>query len=192
MGVSEGNRFFIGLAIPEAVKQELRTQQECLQRISPEIFKMTELSNLHLTLYFCGNTDEETMVRIGNGLGEMDLMQLELQIDGLKRLPSNDVPKILSAGVSSRGRELAAMQQRVHDLCFALAENKEMRPFAPHITFARLAHGVPPSAKPVKRAIAGLPDLSATRWNVDEIGIYSSELTKQGPNYEVVRTIPLS
>jgi len=190
--VNDGNRFFIGLAIPETVKQELRTQQECLQRISPDIYKMSELNNLHLTLYFCGSTDEETMVRIGNGLAEMNLMRLEMYIDGIKRLPSEDVPKILAAAVRSDARELAAMQQRVHDLCFALAENKEMRPFAPHITFARLAHGVPPSAKPVKRAIAGLPDLPAVRWGVDELGIYSSELTKQGPKYEVVRTITLS
>lgn len=192
MGVNDGNRFFIGLAIPETVKQELRTQQKCLQRISPDIYKMSEINNLHLTLYFCGSTDEETMVRIGNGLTEMKLSRLEMFIGGLKRLPSEDVPKILSASVRSDGRELAAMQQRVHDLCFALAENKEMRPFAPHITFARLAHGVPPSAKPVKRAIAGLPDLPAVRWGVDEIGVYSSELTKQGPKYEVVRTISLS
>ncbi len=100
---------------------------------------MTELNSLHLTLYFCGNTDEETMVRIGNGLAEMKLSRLEMFIGGLKKLPSDDVPKILAAAVRSDARELAAMQQRVHDLCFALAENKEMRPFAPHITFARFA-----------------------------------------------------
>lgn len=182
------SRFFLAIELSEEARAELMRVQRVLAKICDGVYKMVTVEQLHLTLYFCGETDEETMNRIGDGIEAWGASGFDVSLAGLKLLPQDDIPRVLGAGVKSAGRELLAFQQRVHDVCFSLAEYKEVRPFAPHVTFARLDRGVPANAKVVKRSVAGVRDeVGSVKWRVREVVVISSE----GAEYEVVRRIGL-
>lgn len=185
--VKAGKRFFVAVELNEdAVGEILRVQKE-LAKLSDGVYRLSAKESLHLTLYFCGETDEDALVRIGDALEAIGTGAFEVRFDGLKLLPEVDVPRVLGVSVASGGRELKAFQQRVHDICFGLADFKEIRPFAPHVTIARLGKDVPANAKVVKRSIAGLGKIDPVRWQVGEVVIFSSEAGK----YEVVRRVLL-
>ncbi|ARU42581.1 2'-5' RNA ligase [Armatimonadetes bacterium Uphvl-Ar1] len=180
-------RFFVGIELGELAKGEVLRVQGELGKRAGDVYHLVEEEKLHLTLYFCGDTDEAAMVAIGDRIGGMDLSGFDVRLDGLKRLPADDVPKVLAIGVRSAGRELAKLQQRVHDVCFGLSAVQEIRPYTPHVTFARLSRGVPSNAKIVKRSLAALGEITSVEWSVSEVVVWASEEGR----YEVVRRIGL-
>ncbi len=68
----------------------------------------------------------------------------------------------------------------------AVGELPEDRPFAGHLTLARVARG----ARVDLRALAGQP--VEGRWPVTEICLVESHLSPRGARYEVVRRFPLA
>ena len=66
-----------------------------------------------------------------------------------------------------------------------VGEPPEDRPFAGHLTLARVARG----ARVDLRALAGQP--VAGRWPVTEVCLVESHLSPKGARYEVVRRFPL-
>lgn len=185
------NRYFLAIEpSPEAVAEIQRIQTH-LEGSSQGVYRPTARETLHVTLYFCGDTDPSDMERIGDSLAGLGSAGFDLALDGIKLLPQPDVPRVVAAGVSSAGRELAAFQQRVHDVCFPVATHKEVRPFAPHITLARLGKDVPARAKVVKRALAGLGELRPVVWRAAELVVFSSAPGPAGPEYAAVRRIAL-
>ncbi|MFM9872719.1 MAG: RNA 2',3'-cyclic phosphodiesterase [Fimbriimonadaceae bacterium] len=185
--VKQGKRIFLAIELSDEARKEILRVQKELGKLSDGVYKPSAKESLHLTLYFCGETEEETIVRIGDALEGMSADAFDVRLGGLKLLPQDDVPRVLGVSVESGGRELKAFQQRIHDICFALAEFKEVRPFVPHVTFARLARDVPAGAKVVKRAIAGLGKIEPVRWRISEVVIFSNEDGK----HEVVRRVLL-
>lgn len=185
------NRYFVALELsPEAVV-ELQRIQGALEKASQGVYRPSTVESLHMTLYFCGDTAMGDMERIGDSLDALDAKGFEVALSGVKLLPQPDVPRIVAAGLSSDGRELAALQQRIHDVCFAVAAHKEVRPFAPHITLARLGKDVPARAKVVKRAIAGLGELKPVAWRLSELIIYSSQPGPHGQLHAAIRKVEL-
>ena len=181
------SRFFLAIELSDEAKAELVKVQRVLKKACDGVYKMSEPEDMHLTLYFCGATDEETMTRICDAIAGMGASGFEVGLTGLKILPQDDIPKVLGSGVRSSGRELQAFQQRIHDICFAVADHKEVRPFVPHVTFARLDRKVPSNAKVVKRSVAAVQEFKSVRWRVGEVVVFSSE----GGEYEIVRRIRL-
>lgn len=180
-------RFFVGIELGDEARGEVIRVQELLGNRAGDVYQLVEEAKLHLTLYFCGETDDEAMGAIGDRLAGMELRGFTVRLDGLKKLPADDVPKVLGVGVRSRGRELAGLQQRVHDVCFGLSAVQEIRPYTPHVTFARLGRGVPSNAKIVKRSLAAMGEIEVVEWEVGELVFWASE---EGV-YEVVRRIEL-
>ncbi len=66
-----------------------------------------------------------------------------------------------------------------------VGEPPEDRPFAGHLTLARVARG----SKVDLRALAGQP--VAGRWRVAEVCLMESHLSPKGARYETVARVPL-
>jgi len=177
----------VAIELTDEARKEIVRVQKVLGKLSDGVYKLSSAESLHLTLYFCGEMEEESATKIGDALEALSVEEFDVRLGGLKLLPQDDVPRVLGVSVESSGRELKAFQQRIHDVCFALAEFKEVRPFVPHVTFARLAKDVPASAKVVKRSVANLGKIEPIRWRLGEVVLFSSEAGR----HEVVRRIQL-
>lgn len=181
-------RAFLALDLSPAAVKAITRLQESTERAHSGLYRWTEADNLHLTLYFLGNLEEDQLDQIKRAA--FAFPAFELSLGKILTLPEPTVPKILAVGLIGELPQLKKLQQQIHDRVFSLAENKETRPFVPHITFGRLKKGVPPSAKAVKRLVGSLSPLPALPWKVESIRLVASHLSKEGPTYETLVTYP--
>jgi 2'-5' RNA ligase len=188
---NEPVRAFLAIRLSPASVEPLIAAQKHLERAAPEIYKWSSLDAIHLTLYFLGETEQPTLESLRTRLQLLEFPQFELGWGGLVTLPSPDVPKILAVGACGNVDALRALQRKVHDICYPVAENKETRAYFPHATIGRLKRGIPPSAKVVKRALSGFAVLNGPLETVTGFELIQSYLSPEGSSYETLATFPL-
>ena len=111
---------------------------------------LVKRERLHLTLHFLGDVQAERLPALVRALSfafepfELDLGHGEVWPVGVAVLRPASVPPALSMLHAALRRELAALELPVED-----------RPYRPHVTLARRAHGArPPAREPALRWVA--------------------------------------
>lgn len=182
-------RLFVSIQLSPESAQALQAAQRTLEERAPGVYRWTDLTTLHLTLYFLGEMPDANDVT--DRLNMIKMPSFHLGWGGLVKLPSPDVPKILAAGVLGDVDQLRSLQRQVQDLMYPIAENKETRAYFPHATIGRLKREVPPSAKIVKRALADFTLPDGQLETVSSFELMSSELTSEGAKHTVVEQFQL-
>ncbi|OLN32830.1 RNA 2',3'-cyclic phosphodiesterase [Desulfosporosinus metallidurans] len=130
-------RLFIGIELPDAIKQTLLEFQSELRHHGVDgLWKSEE--NFHITLEFLGELDHNALPIITETLskGVRKHSRFMLSIGGLGAFPSFKRPHTLWTGVGGSLSELDQLRDEIHT---ELAKNGfilEDRKFKPHITLA--------------------------------------------------------
>lgn len=170
-------RTFISIDMPENILEEIKKIQDSL----PEFYgKFTEPENLHLTLKFLGEIDEEKVEAIKEKLKEIKLNKFETEIkhfgffDNVKR-GKRYGPVWLYLN------NCEGLQKEVDEKLSSLFE-KEKR-FMSHLTIARVK-----KIDDKKYFLDELKkiEIPKTKFVVDKFRLKMSTLTKQGPVYETL------
>jgi 2'-5' RNA ligase len=93
-------------------------------------------------------------------------------------------------GIGVGGGELTRLQANVETNLTKLGFSRENRRFEPHLTLGRV-RGSTPQDKELARLLALHKDFPAGELKVTEVVVLSSELTPEGPQYDVVGRAPL-
>jgi RNA 2',3'-cyclic 3'-phosphodiesterase len=131
-------RIFIGIGFEE--KQRLRELVSSLRSaMTNESVKWTDPDNIHITLAFLGNTDENSLPVLADYLRENceSSGQFELLLKGLGLFKNIRDPKILWTGIE-QSAELKQLHVRVQDAVLKAGLKTEDRPFSPHVTLGRI------------------------------------------------------
>jgi 2'-5' RNA ligase len=149
---------------------------------------------MHVTLAFLGWTPDGQLDAVGEaaraaatGHGPFDL-----SFTGLGRFPASGRPRVVWLGVGEGAEPLAGLARAVTAELRARALNFDERPFAPHLTLARVREEASgPEARTVAAAVDAIavPDL---RTRVERIAVVESVLSPKGPSYTTRLEIPLS
>ena len=156
-----------------------------------ENIKWTEISNIHITLVFLGDTHENRVKEIDNLLAEIcsGIRSFNLELSGAGVFRSMNDPRVLWAGIS-RSTELDVLHKKVTSGLKETGTLMEERPYSPHLTLGR-----------IKRInnIEVLSDIIGKYRNkeiqkniVTEITFYESILRPEGPIYKPVGVYKLS
>jgi 2'-5' RNA ligase len=137
-------RTFIELAMPDAAREYIRQRQDHVCRLlvgqgAADCFRWTQISSVHLTLRFLGDTTEDQQRRLAHGLADMatDWPAIPLSIGGLGGFPSVRKPRVLWLGIGGDLDGLHRLQAAVERLAQACGFEPEDRPYSPHLTIAR-------------------------------------------------------
>jgi 2'-5' RNA ligase len=87
---------------------------------------------------------------------------------------------VLWAGVASGRDELLAAEREISARLARLGIPKEVRPYSPHLTLARVRE---PAGLRSARLLDGLTDQSLGTVRVDAITLFHSKLSPKGPTY---------
>jgi 2'-5' RNA ligase len=183
-------RTFIAVSIPEDVRTRALAAAKQLAAVAPDV-KWVEPQSLHWTLQFLGNVDQREIGEICAAVAEAALEHepFDLEICGAGAFPSPDRPRTLWLGVGQGADQMIALQGSIERSLEPLGFRGEARRYTPHLTIGRPGRGAPP--RELAAELIALADFQAGTMLVDEVVVYSSELTREGPLYEPLGFAPL-
>jgi 2'-5' RNA ligase len=179
-------RCFIAIKIP--LFESLRPVLKALGRMGGPV-KAVDAENLHVTLKFLGNTAADLVPQIvsllqqaASGVGTPCVFDVR----ALGAFPHAERPQVIWAGLE--GIELLStlagdLETGLEPLGFA----REGRPFAPHLTLARIK-ARPPQA--LHDLLARHRETAFGRVEIRDVELMQSEPGSEGVRYTVLATTP--
>lgn len=128
-------RLFFSLKFSSVQQQQLLPYQQQALSACPGA-KAVDSDNLHLTLFFLGQTDSEQQQRLISAAQLINTPHFSLTLDTLSCFAK---PKILYLAPSAIPAELTTLQQQVAALCMAEGFSDIHDNYRPHISLARHA-----------------------------------------------------
>lgn len=183
-------RTFVAVPIPDDLrKRAVRVAGE-LATIAPGV-KWVEPNSLHWTLQFLGPVEQRETSEICAAVAEgvLEIAPFDLQMRGAGAFPTPDRPRTLWLGVGEGREEMIALQAEIEKSLEPLGFRGEARRYQPHLTIGRPGRGEQP--RELAAHLAALADFDGGTMLVDEVVVYSSELTREGPVYEPLGFAPL-
>jgi len=184
-------RLFVAVDIPGEVRellsrvlQELRGEMEGARWVKPE--------NLHLTLKFIGDYEEEGLEKL---TGEVRAAAERIPafiaaLDGCGAFPSGKRARVIWVGMAEGSEKAGRMARKLDARLERAGVKREDRPFKSHLTLARLKQPGDCSGylKILNHKLEGLPGLP---FEVGEVVLYRSILSPHGPTYVPLERISL-
>lgn len=181
-------RLFVALGLPpeyQTVLEDLRREWEPCFRSR---LKWTKPENWHLTLKFIGEQEQEVLPDICYALDEVDVPSLTLAGHDGGFFSAKGKVKVAWVSLQGDTDRLSALADSVDKCLEPLGIASERRPFRPHLTLFRVKSYE--SRDPWQDFREELCGLSWPQFNVSHIQLWKSILTRQGPVYEQVHTVP--
>ena len=178
-------RTFLAIDLNQSVRQRV---SELMSFISSDTTatKWVEPESLHVTVKFLGDVDDVKISDVCRSTAEAAAAhrRFDCHCRKLGAFPRDDRPRTIWVGVDAEQDELLSLHRSVDQALSQLGFRQDARRFHPHITIGRVrgGHDCPILAS----AISSCKDAELGSSPVDEITVYSSELTRQGPIYTVL------
>jgi 2'-5' RNA ligase len=178
-------RLFIAIEIPENIRTAFASLLKEFRTLAPHL-KWVRPENLHVTLKFLGETDPSKLGPLQGVLsGVRSSEPVNLEFRNLGFFPNEKRPRVFWTGMeaSANLKTLAAdIDQAVHQLGFSLEE----RPYAPHLTLARISLPIFPPK--LLQAINEKSGQSFGSLQASEFHLVESELKPTGAEYTTVQS----
>jgi 2'-5' RNA ligase len=182
-------RLFIAVPLPHELKDRaaalLPAALPALKRVQPEL--------MHVTLAFLGWTPDEQLETVADAAREAAVRHraFDLAFVAAARFPASGRPRVVWLGIGEGTGPLGDLAASVTAELRGRALKFDDRPFAPHLTLARLrpeasgheAHTIAAAVEAV-----AVPELRA---RVDRIAVVESVLSPKGPRYSARAEVPL-
>jgi 2'-5' RNA ligase len=182
-------RLFVALPISADVRESLLSFLGELRRADSKP-RWVHPDNLHLTLKFIGHVDDEHLPKIAGALQEVAAPSpIALEFRGIGFFPNDRRPAVVWAGIQAPP-ELAALAVRVDQSLGTCGISRETRPFAPHLTLARLKE--PGLSRPLRTLIANSKDRVLGKQIAAEFHLMESKTKSTGAEYTTLRSFPFA
>ena len=171
-------RAFISFDFEDEVIKELARVEELIEKLKFN-GKLTELENLHLTLKFLGEVDNERIAKIKEALAKIKFDCFNAQLGNLGVFHFNEEPKIV--WVKILGKEIYSLQAQIDSILEQETGIKKEERFMGHTTLARIKY-----TKSKEEFEGGLKAIHPKRisFKVSSFVLKSSELRESGPVYQ--------
>jgi len=134
----ESARLFVGLPLPGEHRRELARLLEDIKPLAPGPCSWTRPDNWHLTLKFLGETPAGRIDDVLRALSGVSWEAFPFRPGGGGFFPGPDRPRVAWVGVAEGGAACRDLARKVDHAVSGLGFEPESRPFAPHLTVARV------------------------------------------------------
>jgi 2'-5' RNA ligase len=176
-------RLFVAIDLPPSVKEQL--VKICTGVTGAKWVKPTQM---HLTLRFIGEVDEMAFDSIKQALAAVTASPFSMSLNGVGQFPPKGAARVLWVGLDAPAT-LFELQRRIETTLNQLGYPPEERPFAAHITLARLKSPPPPES--IRQFLSQNANIHSEPIPVTQFILYSSVLAPGGPTYTAEAIYPL-
>jgi 2'-5' RNA ligase len=184
-------RTFIAVGLDSALRDRCVALQEKLSRSGTEV-KWVERENIHVTLLFLGEVDDRELPALCKAVAAVAKGHagFALSLQGVGCFPHARRPRVVWAGLGLGTAELVALHDALEPPLLELGcYRREERQYTPHVTLGRVQGDGDAAA--LAQALSGFNNWQGGEMDVDAIRVMASELTRDGPIYTVLSTVPL-
>jgi RNA 2',3'-cyclic 3'-phosphodiesterase len=167
-------RLFIALELPEACREILAGLGTPIRGV-----RWLRADQLHLTLAFLGDVEEEVEMRLLEKLDRVRVAPFVLKAKDMGTF-GKPRPTVIWAGVGTGHPHLFALHKHVHDALLAAHFDPALRSFHPHITLARLKDV---SVSTVRPFLKKFEEQEICVMEITAFGLFSSKLSPEGSSY---------
>lgn len=186
-------RTFIAIELPPEIKESLARIQNQLKTSGADA-KWVEPQNIHLTLKFLGEINEQKLAQIVSIIEDISKNKnaFSIRLSSLGAFPKINSPRVIWIGIDKGDNETKDMVESLEEKIARIGIPKEDRPFSSHITIGRLR-----SSLNRQRLVKVLLDLQPNfekegkEFLVTKITLFKSTLIPYGPIYEVLKEASL-
>ncbi len=181
-------RVFIAVPLPVDLKAKMTALQGEFRRLPLEATWVRD-AGFHLTLKFLGEVEASHIGSIASCMAAtaQRYAPFSLTLSGVGVFPHESNPRVLWVGIEDDTGRLRQLQQRLDAELAQIGHLPDDRPFAPHLTLARL--------KRVSRRGEFLAALKTRhrvvlgQLDVDHIELIESQLHPSGAQYSTVNAV---
>ena len=175
-------RLFIAVDAPDDVRDRLAALKRPLEGA-----RWVPREQLHLTLRFIGDADDNRLQEIKDALKDVQIAPFSVALSGVGQFPKSGRAHVIWAGLSPT-QEVTALAAAIEDALERAGLEREQRKFSPHLTLARLKEAPQPE---VKRFLEEQRGLSSDLFTIDHFHLYASALSPKGATHAVVESYAL-
>lgn len=178
------HRAFIAINLPQEIKRKLASYQERWAELPA---KWTAIENLHITLEFLGDVDDQELADVCKIAGEVarQFEPFEIALTKIGYGPEKKIPPRYVWAVGEKSPQLSSLKRALNA---ALGEVVKLpadaKSFTPHVTLARIKEMEWRQIEPEERPEA--QDMVNFQFEAVSVEIMESELKRGGPVYTVV------
>ncbi|MGK2943524.1 MAG: RNA 2',3'-cyclic phosphodiesterase [Desulfuromonadales bacterium] len=183
-------RAFLAIPLPQQLKDAVKTLQRNLQAQIPDA-RWVRPENLHLTLHFFGDVEQETLEKIKVSVLSVKGCKrpFPVEVKGLGAFPNRHRPRILWLDLEPKD-QLRQLYENCREQLQHVGPVTESRPYSPHLTIGRLRQR--------KSCLTDLNALTASiggkrvgRFSVDRLILFESRLRADGAEHIPLLTVNL-
>ncbi len=179
------NRVFLAIELPVSIRAYLSR----LYDHGEASIRWTRRNDLHLTLRYIGQTENDVVQRIASQLETVQVSPFALEIRDMGAFPSNEDPSIVWVGVGSGHPNLFELRKKVDDAILQIGIDNESREFVPHITLGRCGEN---SRDAVEKYLEAKSDRVGPMFTVRGFTLFESVMETRGPKYRTIQQFKLS
>ncbi len=184
-------RTFVAIEASPTVRQRAVALIDVLREAPAEV-KWVAPENMHLTLKFLGDIDfgkiPEVCELVKRAVAAV--APFELEIRGAGAFPNPTRPGTVWIGADEGAEQMEALFKPVEKAVRRLGVRREPRRFHAHLTLGRVRRGGP-GVEALGELIRQQSDYEAGRMIVRGVKVFSSELRREGPLYNVLGSASL-
>jgi 2'-5' RNA ligase len=152
--------------------------------------KLVELENIHITVKFLGDTDENHIDAIEQSMKESisKIKPFPITLKGTGVFPNQNYLKVIWIGIMDKGN-IQTIAKAIDTTLAPLGFKKETRGFSPHLTVGRVKTAR--NKDQLLKVIGHYTETEFTVQKVQSLILKKSDLTPKGPIYTNLREILL-
>lgn len=188
-------RAFIAIELPDELKLMLKALEQKLKTPQSKCAKWVDPASIHLTLKFLGNVNPKLVDDVKKVL-EVEMRKSQpftLETARTGCFPNARQPRVFWIGLDGELDKLLDLQSRIDASTGRLGFPGENRPFAAHLTLARLRDDC---SSTERSRFAGLIEGARLEANfsmsVDSVSLVRSQLRPEGALYTRLREFRLA
>jgi len=185
--ITKQHRIFLAINLPDKIKKRL---SEFKKEWFDLPIRLTKTENLHITLIFIGYVDTEEVIDMCKLTKEAISKEsiFEIKLNKICFGPLNKKPRMIWA-VGDINNNLSRLKNSLEKNLFNSNKNTASynRSFRPHITLAKIK-------QKEWLKLLNKPNIEkdiSLSFSVDSVKIMESYLSRKGPEYTVLESIPL-
>lgn len=192
MAEREQWRVFCAVDLTHEVREKVLAHGMRLRKeVSEAHVTWSRPDSIHLTIKFIGEVPQTRVESLSKAAADASsgLDSFPISVQGSGVFPNHREPRVLWIGIEDLKGKLCELYRRLEEECAKAGFKKEVRPFHPHLTLARVRK--PQHARTLASIHQDI-QFEPVEVKISEVLVIRSQLGSEGSKYTVVSRHPLS